>query len=296
MKKTIIFMLIIWSIMNLMSLTIEHGNNSYELTWQEVKNFSPVELKTEREKDGEIKKETWLGSPLKAILTHFSITDFVKLQVAATDNYMVRLDFNEITEREPILAYSLNDEQLNEENFRLIVPGKRDMFWIRNISRIIIETEEEMDHPDIIFLAEKILQRKPLRTNPEPFEDVTGYYFKDIIEEVFPFSEGEYLLIAQDGIRHKLDYDNYLKKASLIMSDGNLALQSPQMPAGMWIKDITYIQKEETAIVFINEISEWKDLHKLLGWKENSEKLETEFNIILQRKAEETQTEKLEWY
>jgi len=296
MKKTIIFILIIGSVMSLMSLTIEHGTSSYELTWQQIKNFSPVQLKTEREKNGEIKNEDWLGSSLQAILKHFSITDFVKLQVAATDNYMVRLDFKEITEREPIIAYSLNGEQLDEENFRLIVPAKRDMFWIRNISRIIIEAKDQLDHPEIIFLAEKILQRKPLRTNPEPFEDVTGYYFNDIIEEVFPFSEGEYLLVAKDGIRHKLNYNNYLRKASLIMFDGNLDLQSPQMPAGMWIKDLIYIQKEETAIVFINEIKAWEELHKLLGWKENSEKLETEFNEILQKKAETSDKETLEWY
>jgi len=261
---TIIFFVL--STLNLLSITIVYGNESHDFTFQEIKKFKHHEIQTEREKKGEFKKEKWVGATLKDILTKFSIKEFEKLQVIASDNYMVRFDFDEITETEPIIAYSVNGKDLEEKNFRLIAPQKRDMFWIRDISGFKVEYKNELQNPEIVFIAERILQKKPIQKEPEPFKNVSGYFLKELFETVFPLQTGEYLIIGKDGVRHTLDYNDYLSKSVLIHENGKYDFKSPQMPAGMWLKEIAYMQKDEIGVLFINQFTNWHDLQKLLNW------------------------------
>jgi len=266
MKKTIILSIAIAIALNLMSFTIKYGNETYEVSFQELRDLKSYEIHTERDKDGEFKSETWKGASLKDILNKFSIEDFRKLQVAATDNYMVRFDFEEILTDDPIIAYSVNGKDLEDEYVRLIAPNKRDMFWIRDIAGIIIEDKIEMYDPEMIFIAENFLDRKPLQKDPEPFEDATGYFCRELLEEIFPSQDGEYLLVAKDGVRHTLDFEGYLSKAVLINEDGKYFFKSPHMPAGMWMRDLAYIQKDEVGIIFIDQFTNWHDVKKLLNW------------------------------
>jgi len=266
MKKIIILCLTMAVVFNLMSFTIEFGKEIYKVSFQELRDLNSYEIKTERDKNGEHRSEIWIGASLKDILDKFSIKEFEKLQVVASDNYMVRFDPDEIEAAEPIIAYSVDGKDLENEYVRLIAPRKRDMFWIRDITKFIVEEKSEMYDPEMIFIAESILNRKPLHTNPEPFMDVTGYFCRELLEEVFPTPEGEYLLVAKDGVRHTLEFNNYLSKAALINDEGKYSFQSPQMPAGMWIKDLAYIQKDEIGIVFIDQFNNWHDLKKLLNW------------------------------
>ena len=266
MKKIIILNLSMAIVFNLMSFTIEFGKEIYEVSFQELRDLNSYEIRTERDKNGVHKSEIWIGASLKDILDKFSIKVFEKLQVVASDNYMVRFDPEEIKAAEPIIAYSVDGKDLENEYIRLIAPHKRDMFWIRDIARFIIEEKSELYDPEMIFIAENILNRMPLQTDPEPFTDVTGYFCRELLDEVFPTLDGEYLLVAKDGVRHTLEFNNYLSKAALINGDGKYSFQSPQMPAGMWIKDLAYIQKDEIGIIFIDQFTNWHDMKKLLNW------------------------------
>ncbi len=264
-KIILLLSFIMIGITSLISITIKYDKEIYELSFQELKNFKQYEIKTERDKNGVFKKETWLGASLKDILNTFSIIDFEKMKVVASDNYMVRFDFAEIEEKEPIIAYSVNGKDLKEKNFRLIAPQKRDMFWIRDISGFIVEDKNEMNHPEMIFIAENILSKMPLQTDPKPFKRVTSYYLENILEKIFPIRTGEYLLVSKDGVRHTLDFDSYLSKAVLTFENGNYSFKSPQMPAGMWIKNLAFIQKDEIGILFVNQFTNWQDIMKLMN-------------------------------
>jgi len=271
MNKIIIFLGIIMLACPLLTLTIQNNQQSYEISLEEIKSFRSLEISTEREKDGEVKNDTWQGSSLLDVLSKYSITDFARLQVIASDNYMVRYEQDEITDQSPILAYNRNGEDLSVEYLRLIAPEKRDMFWIRDIARILVEADTKLFRPEVIYIAENLLSAKPLRPDPHPFEDVEGYFCKDLLEGIFPMLEGEFMLIAKDGVRHSLDYNNYLAEAVLIFDEGNYALQSPQMPAGMWIKDLAYIQQDETAVLFVDQFTDWSLVKEFLNCQDEAQ-------------------------
>jgi len=270
--KKVIFYLILIVFIQLSSITIVHKNNEYEL--KNFEQFALVEIQTFREKKSEKITENWKGIALIQILNKFQIEDYQELKFFSIDNYLIRLKRKDIINFNPIIAIHRNGKKLPEDKLRLIVPEMRDMFWIQNLERIEAVTNTETSMPQTIFVAENILKNKPLRTQLKPFINVIGFKFYDLVQDVFPILHNEFLLIGKDGIRHKLDYETYLKDAVLVLEDGNYNLKSPAMPAGMWIKKIAYIQNDERAILFLQNFESWTEIQKILDWQNLPEKMQ----------------------
>ncbi|NQV17084.1 MAG: molybdopterin-dependent oxidoreductase [Armatimonadetes bacterium] len=271
MKKIILFLILI-IFLKLSSITIIHQDHEYEL--KNFKQFESVEIQTFREKKSEKITENWQGIALVQILDKFQIEDYQELKFFSFDNYLIRLQKDDIFNYNPIIAIYRNGEKLPEDNLRLIVPGMRDMFWIQNLERIEIVINTDTSIPQTIFVAENILKNKPLRTNLKPFINVIGFKFYDLVVDVFPILQNEFLLIGKDGIRQKLDYETYLKDAILVFEDNDYNLKSPTMPAGMWIKNLSYIQNDERAILFIRKFESWIEIQKILDWQNLPEKMQ----------------------
>ena len=58
----------------------------------------------------------------------------------------------------------------------------------------------------------------------------------------------------------------YLKNAVLIENDNSLDLKSPNMPAGMWIKDLAYVQVFDVAVIFQSHFTSLSKVNDLLNW------------------------------
>jgi len=65
-----------------------------------------------------------------------------------------------------------------------------------------------------------------------------------------------------------------LKDAVLVLEDGNYDLKSPAMPAGMWIKNLSYIQNDERAILFLQNFETWTEIQKIFDWQNLPEKMQ----------------------
>ena len=271
MKKLMFFFVLIVFV-KLSSITIIHKNNEYDL--KSFEQFELVEIKTIREKKSEKITENWQRIALIKILNKFQIEDYQELKFLSTDNYLIRLKREDIINFNPIIAIYRNGEKLPEDKLRLIVPEMRDMFWIQNLERIEAVINTDTSLPQTIFVAENILKNKPLRTNLKPFINVIGFKFYDLVSDIFPILHNEFLLIGKDGIRHKLDYEIYLKDAVLVLEDGNYDLKSPAMPAGMWIKNLSYIQTDDRAILFLQKFESWTEIQKILDWQNLPEKMQ----------------------
>ncbi|MFC1898178.1 molybdopterin-dependent oxidoreductase [Candidatus Cloacimonadota bacterium] len=266
MKIKITLLLLLISIA-LSSITFIDRENSFDISLEKLQSYQQTDMETHREKDGKIKDDKWSGATLKDILHEFQIEDFDQLKFTSEDNYQVRLSSQEIEEYSPIIALNRNGNSLNEEKLRLVVPQIRDMFWIQGITTITIEKENEFPLPYTLFVAEQIISQLDIKANPKPFTKVSGYYFIDLVAGVFPMLKGEFLLVSADGVSHNLDFDKYLKNAVLIIDEDKLNLQSPDMPGGMWIKNLVYIQMFDRAVFFKDQIHNLHSLSKLLGWK-----------------------------
>jgi hypothetical protein len=267
MKKILTIICLIVSFI-LSSITIIDGEKTTEVSLKELQSKPQIELKTHRDKDGKIKDDVWVGADLRDILIEFEISNYDQLRFTSEDNYQVRLTKQEIKEFSPIIALQRNGEELNEEKLRLVVPQIRDMFWIQGIVSITTEQENDMPVPYTLFIAEKIIEDIEIIPDPEPFKNMQGFFFIDLVAAKYPMLQGEFWLVSADGVSHKLDFEKYLRNAVIIVDEGKYNLQSPDMPGGMWIKNLAYIQMLDRAIFFKDKLNNLHNMSKLLGWKE----------------------------
>jgi len=265
MKRLILLTILLSIFSSLMALTLKTAEQSYLLDTDDIYVAFPTEMATEKEKDGELIKRLWKGIKLEDILKKYNLTDYDQVKFSSDDNYQVRLTKEEIITHDPLIALYLNGEEL--EGNRLIIPGMPGMYWISDVSLIETEVQAHFSLPGMFQFAEGYLDDLELIKNPEPFIDVEGYYLPQLLQMVMPSMEGQYLLIGRDGISHLLDFNDYLAKAVLVKSENGYILQSPQMPGGMWIKNLAYIQKGDIAIIFRSQFSSWEEVRTLTGWK-----------------------------
>ena len=266
MKKLLIIYIILGLYITLSALTFKTAERSYELDAAALYAASPAEQVTEKEKDGEVIKRYWKGFKLKELLRKFDQVDCDLVKFSSQDNYLVRLTQEEIEIHDPLIALYLNDEKL--ESNRLIIPDMPGMYWISDIALIQTESQATLSQPHILYFAENYLADLKLSNDPEPFIDVKGYYIPQLLQLVMPSMQGQYQLIGRDGISHLLDFNDYLAKAVLVKSENGYILQSSQMPGGMWIKNLAYIQKGDVAIIFRSQFASLEDVQDLTGWKE----------------------------
>ncbi|MCK5050605.1 MAG: molybdopterin-dependent oxidoreductase [Candidatus Cloacimonetes bacterium] len=298
MKLKIIGIILFVSAM-LFSIELIDADRIINIERTKLDSYEKVELATHRNKDGEEKDDNWIGVKLTDILNEYNISNYDKLCFISSDNYLVRISKNDILNNESILALVRNGKILDDEHIRLVIPGIRDMFWIQDISTIKTESISDTPFPHTIYFAESILLNTQIRDELPPFVNVSGYTFLEIMSQAFPFLKDEILIVGKDGVKHSLDYDKYLKNAVLIKNGDSFDLKSPDMPAGMWIKDLAYIQVFDVAVIFQYHFTSLSEVNDLLNWnsfpeevilhfekKTNKQNSNEKFNIENWSKAE----------
>ena len=271
MKKIIIILSLLILILPMLAITVIDKNTEHQL---EIKDFSKAmeDISTEKDKDGKLQIRNWRGIKLQKILSKYDITDFSSIRFTSADNYLVRLSKDDILNNDPLLAFYEGGEPL-EGNNRLVSQQLSAMFWIQDIAIIATENTPSLSQPRVLYFAENILADMELITAPEPFIKTEGYYLRDVFAKIMPITDGEYQLVAKDGTSHYLDFTGFLQKAVLVKTYDGYNLQSPQMPGGMWIKNLAYIQKGEMAIIFRDQYQNFSAVTKLLNWHNKPQKL-----------------------
>jgi len=298
MKLTIIGIILLVSSL-LFSIELVDADRILNIERTKLDSYEKVEITTHRNKDGEEKNDNWIGVRLIDILKEYDIANYDKLCFISSDNYLVRVSKEDMLNNESILALVRNGKILDDENIRLVIPAIRDMFWIQDISTIKTESISDIPFPHTIFFAETILLNTQIRDELPPFVKVNGYTFSEVMFQAFPFLKDEILVVGKDGVKHSLDFDKYLKNAVLIKDGDSFDLKSPDMPAGMWIKDLAYIQVFDVAMIFQNQFISLNYANSILNWdsfpeevilhiRENTYKQNSneKFNIEIWSKAE----------
>ncbi|MDP8202592.1 MAG: molybdopterin-dependent oxidoreductase [Candidatus Tenebribacter burtonii] len=297
--KVIIFGIILFVSSLLFSIELIDAERIINLERTKLDSYEQAELETYRNKDGEEKDDNWIGVKLIDILQEYGISNYDKLCFISSDNYLVRIAKEDILNKEVVLALVRNGKTLDNEHIRLVIPEIRDMFWIQDISTIKTESIFDIPFPHTIYFAEPIINKTQIRDELPPFIRVTGYTFPDIMSQAFPFLKDEVLVVGKDGVKHNLDYDKYLKNALLIKNGDSFDLKSPDMPAGMWIKNLAYVQIFDVVVIFQSHFMSLTDVNNLLNWNnfpeevilhfgENTEKQSSneKFNISNWNRAE----------
>lgn len=242
---------------------------SYDLP--RLKSYSQEDFQTVRQKDGKTLTENWQGINLHKWIKDNEFGSFQSIRFESNDNYMVRIHKAELDTMEGFIALNKENAVLDSTEIRVIFPAHRDMFWVRGVTRIYLEEFKPVPHPAQIFIWESVSSKLELILEPTPFVKISGYTFDEIMRKVFRLDEGSVVIVSRDGLKSRLEYPRHLKGSVLEKTaDNELNLKSPVIPAGMWLKDIVYIQCGPYAVLKHDFIYRIPALAKTLDWQDIS--------------------------
>jgi hypothetical protein len=242
---------------------------SYDLP--RLKSYTQEDFQTVRQKDGKTLTEKWQGINLHNWIKDNEFGSFQSIRLESNDNYMVRIHKAELDTMQGFIALKKENAVLDSTEIRVIFPAHRDMFWVRGVTRIYLEDFKPVPPPAQIFIWDSVSSKLELILEPAPFVKISGYTFDEIMRKVFRLDEGSVVIVSRDGLKSRLEYPRHLKGSVLEKTaDNDLNLKSPVIPAGMWLKDIVYIQCGPYAVLKHDFIYRIPALAKTLDWQDIS--------------------------
>jgi hypothetical protein len=146
--------------------------------------------------------------------------------------------------------------------------------WISKIKKII-PIEINIPEPAQIYTIKSIASQIRHISDPGSYTGVSGFSLEEI---AFLFNNSTSLIYARivsnDGIEQILRFNDYLREGYLIFDNDKLNIQSPNMPRGMWLKDILFLHLGKISIVFNNNLDKenikYKDFIKQISQKQRT--------------------------
>ncbi len=245
---------------------------SHDFSNAKLYKHETQELKTSREKDGVVRLNNWEGFRADIWLQQQDLGEYSTIRFESTDRYLVSLTKAEFEAIESYLVIGQDGKRFENNALRLIFPSLREMQWIRNLERIILEDFKPIPRPQRFYLLNTYLADYTLHQEPKPFVKMEGWFFSDLLPELSTDETKQVILYSRDGLKQNLEYPKHLEGAVLEKAEqGTFNLKSPQIPGGMWMKDIVYLQCDSAAIIADNSINSLIELSKVLAWEVNPE-------------------------
>ena len=272
--KISVLILILLITVNVFAVQVlsEHAR-LYILNEETLKEFDMEEITTVRQKNDEEQKDLWSGVRLKVVMQKYGLTNSESLEFLAHDKYLIRLNQDEIAKYNPLIAFERNGKKLDESKIRLISEEMPEMYWIANLHRITPIKEIVITEPVNIYPYHTIINRIRLHDNPKPFVNVKGYKLNDIVTYFTRTSDIYIRLVSKDGLEQILPYSTYFNDAYLIVDNDKFSIHAPDMPTGMWQKDIMLIDVNGNNVFFYKDIDKennqsYKNFIELINGKE----------------------------
>lgn len=266
MKYLMLILLLCQGVLCAITITDSNGQTQ-EVSRDELAALPRLTFETVREKDGETRRETWQGIRFDTWLESRVKTPFKVIRFESDDRYMVNLSKAEWDSLECWLAFAQGGKEFAGGSMRIIFPALRDMKWVRDIQRIVLEDLDAMGLPKRFEFLDTRLQSIEIKDNPAPFVNTKGYYFKDLLPLSARDSSCNVILYSRDGMKMGLEYPQHLEGAILEVTDDGFNLKSPSIPGGMWLKNIIFIQMNDLALIDIENIDALIALNRVLDWQ-----------------------------
>ena len=238
------------------SLNIIWQDKEIRISISKIMDFGAVEMEAatidseNKESIRQIK-----GVLLEDILKEYldiSLSDIYSLRFTAGDGYAIEVPPEVLKEREIILAFEMDGEPLEEESLplRSVIPDERTMYWVRNLVEVsLIEGHDIKEITGIVFIDSLV---KALETHDYNYygSNDEAVLTADLLMEFREKQEQDFIMmISSDGLKKnekkEIFKDGYLK----ITGDGAPAFMDPDIPNGMWVKDIFSLFYGQTAYV-----------------------------------------------
>lgn len=235
-----------------------HGlqDQDLEITLGDLKKLPTVTKLAEASRsNGEKVRVSATGPLLDAFLQKYGKTqrDFSRIRFTAKDRYSIAVPSDILANRQIILSY-INDGQPLEADMqpvRVVIPGERAMYWVRDMIRIDLETGGDQKPPNRVVFLETAAKSLP-QQDYEYFDSVDkAIKTSDLVRKYADGNDSSVtnvFLKAGDGLQKNETKANFLSAFIKITGKDAPKFLAPQFPQGMHIRDLLYIVYGQTVI------------------------------------------------
>lgn len=175
------------------------------------------------------------------------------LRFVAGDGYMIEVPHEILAARDVILAYEINGEPLQERTrpVRAVIPEERAMYWVRNLIRIELLAAGKAMPIEKLFLLDSAVATMQLH-------DYTYYEAVDkavSAGDLFAgVTEGDTVCMkSSDGLEKNEKSEVFASGYLKVTGEEVPAFVSPDLPKGMYVKDILWLSKAQTGYFSVAE-------------------------------------------
>ncbi len=225
------------------------------------------EITTYRTREEGVRRDHWVGIRFDNWLKENDLRDFSTIRFESDDRYMMSFEKVAFDTTACWMVFENDKEKFSPEHYRIIFPNLTQNYWVRNISRVVLEDFNPIQLPGKLYPMSHVLGKLTLTKDPQPFVDINGYFWEDLLRALKSGKKADVVFFSEDGFKIRLSYPLHLKGAVLQVTEtGALNLKSPQIPGGMWVKNIVYIQINKAALISENHLNKLIDLNKQFNW------------------------------
>lgn len=200
-----------------------------------------------------------VGPLLDTLLAQYgkSQSDFSRVRFSANDGYSIAVAEDILDSREIVLALADGDQALPEEDqpVRVVIPGERAMYWLRQLNRIEFESgEASVPCVRMVFLSAAV---QTLDSEDYLYNGVTdqAVAVNSLLDAYAGGNSATAVrLTAADGLVKTETVDNF--RSGLLKYTGADAPRfvSEQLPEGMEIYDLTVIAYGGTSFLTLDKL------------------------------------------
>ncbi len=242
------------------SMIISGFGEEIKITVAEVKELPVIEKTVVSVNSAGNKKEYTITGALLADLLkkHGKLQHNLKsIRLIAGDGYEIDVDQSILQQRDIIIGYLIDGKPLKEryQPFRVVIPEERAMYWLKNLVKIeVLDLVETVEIDKVYFLETAISEVEQL-----------DYTYYDSVDQAVKVAElveklgistdlRTVRLLASDGLDKDEERDIFAGGYLKISGDYAPMFLSPDLPKGMFVKDLLLINYGQNALCSLNNM------------------------------------------
>ena len=178
------------------------------------------------------------------------------VRFVAGDGYMIEVPHEVLAARDIIFAYEIDGEPLEERTkpIRAIIPEERAMYWVRNLLTVEILNERATQSLDKLLVLENAVAS---------MQQVDYTYYESVDKavacsglfsaEMFNGTADTVYMKASDGLEKNEKSEVFDKGYLKVTGKEVPAFVSPDIPKGMYVKDILWLSKANVGLLSAEE-------------------------------------------
>ena len=198
------------------------------------------------------------GAVFSDLLAHYGKRqeDILGIRLVASDGYSIDVPRDILMERQIILAYIVDGMPLEQdgESLRVVIPGERAMYWVRNLSRIEVIDQIQRAEVRTLRFLESLAEMGPLEDYPYFGHVDQAMKIKETLEYLEINEQPERVFFkASDGFEKNEAYDEFVSGYIKITGRSAPLFLSPELPEGMHVRDIVFFLFGDNAFASLTQ-------------------------------------------